>query len=99
MSSYGKNFRSPKVDVHQFSMVPSAQIPRSQFRMQHQHKTTISASYLYPIYVQEVLPGDTFNMQVTAFVRTATPIVPILDNMELETFFSLFLIGSCGVTG
>ena len=46
--AYGNNFRSPKVSVHEFSMVPRADIPRSSFRMQHQHKTTFNASGLYP---------------------------------------------------
>jgi hypothetical protein len=87
MQGYGVNFRAPKVDIHDFSMIPRAEIPRSSFKMQHQHKTTINASYLYPIYVQEVLPGDSFSVTMSAFVRTATPLFPIMDNMDLETFF------------
>lgn len=84
---YGTNFHSRKVDVHQFAMVPSADIPRSRFRMQTQHKTTISAAYLYPVFVQEVLPGDTFNCSMTAFVRMSTPIYPLMDNLDIESFF------------
>lgn len=84
---YGTNFRAPRVDVHQFSMIPRAEIPRSAFRMQTQHKTTIDASYLYPVFLQEVLPGDTFNVSMTAFCRLSTPLFPILDNMDLESFF------------
>jgi hypothetical protein len=87
MSQYGTNFRAPRVDVHQFSMIPSAQIPRSTFVMQSQHKTTINASYLYPVYCQEVLPGDSFNVSMTAFVRLSTPLYPIMDNLDLESFF------------
>lgn len=86
-TDYGTNFRSPKVDVHQFSMIPKAQIPRSTFRMQHQHKTTFSASKIIPIYVQEILPGDTFNVSMTAFCRLSTPLYPIMDNMDLESWF------------
>src|SRR5438105_5314332 len=84
---YGNNFHARRVDVHQFAMVPRAEIPRSSFRMQSQHKTTFSGSKLIPIYLQEVLPGDSFNVALTAFVRMATPIVPLMDNLELETFF------------
>lgn len=87
MSNYGTNFRAPKVDVHSFSMIPRADIPRSKFRMQHQHKTTFSASNLIPFYVQEILPGDTFSVNMTAFCRLATPLYPIMDNMDLETWF------------
>ena len=57
LSDYGLNFRAPRVDVHSFAMIPRADIPRSSFRMQSQHKTTFSASYLVPVYLQEVLPG------------------------------------------
>ena len=37
--------------------------------------------------MDEVLPGDTFNLSMTAFVRMATPITPIMDNLHLDTFF------------
>jgi Capsid protein (F protein) len=84
---YGNNFRSPMVDAHQFSMIPRSDIPRSTYRMQHQHKTTCSAAALIPVLIQEVLPGDTFNVSMTPFVRMATPLYPILDNIEMETFF------------
>lgn len=87
MNGYGSNFRSPKVDVHSFSMVPRAEIPRSSFNMQHQHKTTINAAELVPIYVQEVLPGDSFNVSMSSYCRLATPLYPLLDNMDLESFF------------
>src|SRR5579862_2752091 len=87
MNNYGTNFRSPRVDVHSFSMIPRADIPRSSFRMQHQHKTTIQASLLFPIYTREILPGDSFNVSMSAFCRLSTPLYPILDNMDLETLF------------
>jgi len=87
MNNYGNNFRAPKVNVHSFSMIPRSDIPRSAFRMEHQMKTTFSAGQLIPIYVQEILPGDSFNTSMTAFCRMATPIFPIMDNMDLESFF------------
>ena len=87
MQGYGNNFRAPRVDVHDFAMVPRADIPRSSFRMQHQHKTTFNAARLYPVYVQEVLPGDMFNVKMSAFVRMATPLFPLMDNLSLESFF------------
>lgn len=73
--------------THQFSQVPSADIPRSSFNRTHGHKTTFDAGYLVPIYVDEALPGDTFKMRMTAFARLATPIFPIMDNVYLDTFF------------
>lgn len=79
--------RNRSVDVHQFAMVPRADIPRSAFRRQHTHKTTFDAGYLIPVFCDEVLPGDTFKLKMTAFARLATPIYPIMDNMHLDSFF------------
>lgn len=79
--------RNRSVDSHQFAMVPRADIPRSSFRMQKGYKTAFDASYLIPFFVEEVLPGDTLSMRMTAFCRLATPIFPFLDNLFLESFF------------
>jgi len=80
-------FKNKSVNVHQFAMVPRADIPRSSFRMQKALKTTFNGGYLVPIMVEEVLPGDTFSVKMTAFCRLATPIFPFMDNLHLETFF------------
>lgn len=72
---------------HTFSAVPSANIRRSQFNRSHGYKSTIDTDYLYPIYVDEALPGDTFKCKMNAFARLATPIVPIMDNLMMDTFF------------
>lgn len=85
--SYGNNFRAPSVDVHKFTMIPKAQIPRSRFRMQYQHKTAFSASYLIPAFVHEVLPGDTWSVNMSAFCRLSTPLYPLMDNLDLESWF------------
>jgi len=79
--------RNQSVNVHQFTMVPKADIPRSSFDCQSTHKTTFDSGYLVPVYVDEVLPGDTFNLKMTAFARLATPLFPIMDNMTLDSFF------------
>ena len=80
-------FSNRSVNVHAFSMVPRAEIPRSQFRMQKALKTSFDAGYLVPCLCEEVLPGDTFSLRMTAFARLATPIFPIMDNLHFETFF------------
>lgn len=72
---------------HLFSKVPATDIPRSVFDRSHNVKTTFDAGYLVPFYVDEVLPGDSFKADCSVFARLATPIVPIMDNMYLETFF------------
>lgn len=82
-----KNFKIQSVNPHQFSMVPRADIPRSSFRSQCTYKSTFDAGWLVPIYVDEVLPGDSINLKMTAFTRLTTPIYPIMDNLHMETFF------------
>lgn len=72
---------------NRFAMIPSAQIPRSVFDRSHGYKTTFDSGYLIPFYVDEVLPGDTHTLKANLFARLATPIVPFMDNVYLETFF------------
>lgn len=72
---------------HLFSQVPKTNIPRSKFNRSHGLKTTFDAGYLVPILVDEVLPGDTFNLNATLFTRVATLISPIMDNLYMDTFF------------
>lgn len=79
--------RNKSVQTHHFSMIPRADIPRSSFRIENTHKTTFDADFLVPIYCTEVLPGDSMSLSMTAFVRLATPIFPIMDNMYLDSFF------------
>lgn len=77
--------RSP-VQNH-FAAVPSAEIERSTFDRSHGLKTTFDAGWLIPVYCDEVLPGDTFNLKMHAFGRLATPVKPIMDNIYLDSFF------------
>lgn len=72
---------------HSFSQVPRAEIQRSVFDRSHKHLTAFDAGYLIPVYVDEVLPGDTFHMSMKAFARLATPLKPVMDNMFLDSFF------------
>lgn len=72
---------------HQFSMIPKVEVPRSVFNRSHTYKTTFDSGYLVPFYVDEALPGDTFKLEATLFARLATPVVPIMDNLYLDTFF------------
>lgn len=77
----------PSVMNHDFSRVPEAEIPRSSFDRSHGLKTAFDAGYLIPIFVDEVLPGDTFTCRMTGFARLATPLHPFMDNVFMNTFF------------
>ena len=61
--------RMPSNLVHQFSVVPKINIPRSTFDRSRTYKTTFDSGYLIPILVDEALPGDTFNLKPTVFAR------------------------------
>ncbi|MEM2002789.1 MAG: major capsid protein [Candidatus Methanomethylicaceae archaeon] len=84
-----KYFQQPSVmnASQHFSQVPSAEIQRSRFDRSHAVKTTFDAGKLVPVFVDEVLPGDTFMLDTTAFARLATPLKPIMDNMYLDIHF------------
>jgi len=75
------------VSQHDFARIPSPSIQRSKFDRSHGFKTTFDAGKLFPIFYDEALPGDSFSLNSTFFARLNTPIVPIMDNMYLETFF------------
>lgn len=70
-----------------FSQIPDAEIQRSTFDRSHGVKTTINSGYLYPILIDEALPGDTFKLRDHIFGRLATPIVPFMDNLYLDTHY------------
>ena len=72
---------------NRFARAPQANVQRSKFDRSHGLKTTGNFDVLIPIYVDEVLPGDTFNLKANIFGRLATPINPVMDNMYLDTFY------------
>nr|WAE43464.1 MAG: major capsid protein [Microviridae sp.] len=72
---------------HSFSQIPRIEIPRSVFNRSHAYKTTFNVGQLIPFLVDEALPGDTFKVNATIFTRLATPTVPFMDNLWLETFY------------
>lgn len=75
------------VESH-FAMAPSSlDMRRSAFDRSHNLKTTFNAGLLYPIYLEEVLPGDTFNVDLSCVVRMTPNVHPPMDNAYLETFF------------
>lgn len=77
----------PSVMQHSFSSVPHADIPRSSFDRSFDHKTTFDADLLIPIYIDEVLPADTHNVNMSAIIRMITPLTPVMDNVYIDTFF------------
>lgn len=71
----------------QFSHLPQVDIERSKFHRPSSHKTTMNTGSLVPIYIDEILPGDTVTMDVASLVRMTTPVFPVMDNAYLDTYF------------
>ena len=59
--------KMPSVMKHDFSKVAKANISRSKFDRSHGYKTTIDADYLYPVFADEILPGDSIDLFIVAF--------------------------------
>lgn len=79
--------RNPSASQYQFSLNPTVNISRCSVIRPFSHKTTIDAGYLYPLYCEEVLPGDTFNVDASIVARLTTPLVPYMDNLYLDMHF------------
>lgn len=79
--------RNIRVRGHRFSDAPAMYMRRTKFDRSHVYKTTFNSGKLIPVFVDEVLPGDTTRMSVNYFARLATPIKPIMDNIYLDWFF------------
>lgn len=79
--------RKIRVRGHRFSDAPAIYMRRTKFDRSHVYKTTFNSGKLIPVFVDEVLPGDTTRMSVNYFARLATPVKPIMDNIYLDWFF------------
>ena len=72
---------------HLWNEQPGVSVHRSSFDRSSRVKTTFIPGSLIPFYCDEVLPGDTFKMSTSAFVREVTPLFPVMDDMFLDVFY------------
>lgn len=79
--------RRIRVKGHRFSDAPAMYMRRTKFDRSHVYKTTFDSGKLIPVFIDEVLPGDTSRLSVKYFSRLATPVKPIMDNIYLDWFF------------
>ena len=70
-----------------FAELPQVDIQRSMFDRPSDLKTSFNAGELVPIYLDEVLPGDTFTMDMAMVLRMSTPIYPVMDNCNLDYYW------------
>lgn len=72
--------------VSRFAQVPRAEIRRARFKRDFANITTMNEGDLVPLYVDEVLPGDTISCKLNGLIRMATPLYPVMDNCYLDTY-------------
>lgn len=75
------------VESH-FALNPTnIDIRRSTFDRSHSLKTSFNVGDIVPFFIDEVLPGDTFNVDTSKVVRLQTLLTPVMDNIYLDTYF------------
>lgn len=70
-----------------FAQNPQVGVSRSRFQRNSDNKTTFNTGDLIPIYLDEVLPGDTHQIDLACVMRMATPIFPVMDNAYCDFYF------------
>ena len=70
-----------------FAQVPHANIQRARFKRNYSNITTINEGDLVPIYVDEVLPGDTISLKQNSLIRMSTPLYPVMDNAYCDFYY------------
>ena len=72
---------------YNFAQNPQVGVSRSRFQRNNDNKTTFNTGDLIPIYLDEVLPGDTHEIDMACVMRMATPIFPVMDNAFCDFYF------------
>ena len=72
---------------YNFAQNPQVGVSRSRFQRNSDNKTTFNTGELIPIYLDEVLPGDTHEIDLACVMRMATPIFPVMDNAFCDFYF------------
>ena len=70
-----------------FSKNPQVDIQRSRFDRSHSVKLSGNVGDLIPFYCDEVLPGDTFQIDTSKLIRLQTLVTPVMDNIYLDTYY------------
>lgn len=70
-----------------FNQIPEIKASRTRFNRDQTILTTFDAGKLIPFYVDEVLPGDTFNVDTSAIIRMTTPKYPVMDDAFIDFYY------------
>lgn len=73
-------------DVY-FTKNDIVKVPRSTFYRNQDIKTTFNAGKLVPLHIDEILPGDTYEIQMNSVIRFSSPLIrPVMDDVEFEAW-------------
>lgn len=70
-----------------FNQIPEIKASRTRFNRDQTILTTFDSGKLIPFYVDEVLPGDTFNVDTAAIIRMTTPKFPVFDDAFIDFYY------------
>ena len=70
-----------------FNQIPEMKASRTRFNRDQTILTTFDSGKLIPFYVDEVLPGDTFNVNTSAIIRMSTPKYPVMDDAFIDFYY------------
>lgn len=70
-----------------FNQIPEMKASRTRFNRDQTVLTTFDAGKLIPFYVDEVLPGDTFDVDTSAIIRMTTPKYPVFDDAFIDFYY------------
>lgn len=70
-----------------FNQIPEMKASRTRFNRDQTILTTFDSGKLIPFYVDEILPGDTFNVDTTAIIRMTTPKYPVFDDAFIDFYY------------
>lgn len=70
-----------------FLNVPQMHASRTRFNRDQTILTTFDSGKLIPFFVDEVLPGDTFQVDTSAIIRMTTPKYPVMDDAFIDFYY------------
>ncbi len=86
MSNAQFTMKMPNRVVLDSNILPQAKGMKSTFDLSEGLKTCIDFDKLYPVYWEELSPGDHFEVDIASVCRLMPTVAPVMDNVKLKFF-------------
>ena len=86
MNNANFSLKMPNRVILDSNILPQAKGEKSTFDLSEGLKTTMEFDNLYPVYWEELSPGDHFEMKVNSVCRLMPTVAPVMDNVKLKYF-------------